>query len=166
MESPINKFFTFLILLYFDGLCEALLSICFLPEHAGDCLIFSSSVKDHLLPEGLQSGRKYRFCVLSNKISFPAWSCRVHTNFEQRKWKQTNYLRRRLGSTKSFDRIFSYSKKLWYQGGCDECVFAGQNVFLGPKIHLPPPECYAEFQHLHLIHVVNCCFQMRFQKKH
>ena len=49
---------------------------------------------------------------------------------------------------------------------CDECVFAGQNVFLGPTIHVLRPECFVESHYLHLIHVVCCCFQMRFQKKH
>ena len=36
----------------------------------------------------------------------------------------------------------------------DERVFASQNVFLGPTIHLPHPEYYVESHHLHLIHVV------------
>ena len=45
---------------------------------------------------------------------------------------------------------------------CDECVFAGQNVFLGPTTHLPRPECFFESHHLRLMHVVHCCFQMRF----
>ena len=49
---------------------------------------------------------------------------------------------------------------------CDECVFAGQNVFLGPTTHLTRPECCFESHHLHLIHVVHCCFQMCFQKRH
>ena len=45
-------------------------------------------------------------------------------------------------------------------------MLAGQNVFLGPTTHLPRPECYVESHHLHLIHVVYCCFQMRLQKWH
>ena len=51
-------------------------------------------------------------------------------------------------------------------GCCDECVLAGQNVFLGPTIHLPRPECCVKSHHLHLIHLVYCCFQMRLQKRH
>ena len=46
---------------------------------------------------------------------------------------------------------------------CEECEVAGQNVFLGPTIHLPRPECLAESHRSHLEHVVCCCFQMRFQ---
>ena len=51
---------------------------------------------------------------------------------------------------------------------CDECVFAGQNVFQGPAIHLPRLDCYVKSHHLHMIHLVYwyCCFQMRFQKRH
>ena len=30
------------------------------------------------------------------------------------------------------------------QRRCDECVPAGQNVFLGPTTHLPRPDCYVE----------------------
>ena len=48
---------------------------------------------------------------------------------------------------------------------CDECVFARQNVFRGPNTHLIRPEYYFESQHLRLINLVNCCFQMRFQNK-
>ena len=48
---------------------------------------------------------------------------------------------------------------------CDECVLAGQNVFLGPTNHLPRPIFYVESHHLRQIHVVYCCFQMRFQKR-
>ena len=47
---------------------------------------------------------------------------------------------------------------------CDECVLAGQNVFLGPTIHLPRLEGSVESHHLRLIHLVYCCFQMRFQR--
>ena len=47
---------------------------------------------------------------------------------------------------------------------CDECVFAGRNVFLGPTIHLPRPKRYFESLRLRLIHLVHYCFQMRFQK--
>ena len=39
---------------------------------------------------------------------------------------------------------------------CDECVVAGQNVFLGPTIHLHRPDCCVESHHLHLLHAVYC----------
>ena len=53
---------------------------------------------------------------------------------------------------------------IWYS--CDECVVAGQNVLRGPTIHLPRLECCVKSHHLHLIHLVYFCFQMRFQKKY
>ena len=49
---------------------------------------------------------------------------------------------------------------------CDEYVLAGQNVFQGPTIHLPRLECCVESHRLHLLHLMCCCFQMRFQKGH
>ena len=47
----------------------------------------------------------------------------------------------------------------------DECVFDGQNVFLGPTIHLPCPEYSFESHHSHLMYVTHYYFQMRFQKE-
>ena len=61
-------------------------------------------------------------------------------------------------------RIFG---TIWNKGlDCDESVLAGQTVFLGPTTHLPRPEFYVESHHLHSIHIVYCCFQMRSQKRH
>ena len=37
---------------------------------------------------------------------------------------------------------------------CYEFVVAGQNVFPGPAIHLPRPECCVESHQLHLILLV------------
>ena len=45
----------------------------------------------------------------------------------------------------------------------DECVAAGQNVYLGPTIHLPRRELCFESHHLYLTHVVNCSLRKRFQ---
>ena len=47
---------------------------------------------------------------------------------------------------------------------CDECVAAGQNVFLAPTIHLPRPEYCFESHHSHLIYVIQYCFQKLLQK--
>ena len=37
---------------------------------------------------------------------------------------------------------------------CDECVVAGQNVFLGPANHLSRPKYYFESRHSYITHVV------------
>ena len=50
-------------------------------------------------------------------------------------------------------------------GHCDEWVFAGQNLFLGPTTHLLRPKCCFESHHFRLMNVVHCCLQMRSQKK-
>ena len=42
---------------------------------------------------------------------------------------------------------------------CDDCVTAGQIVFLGPTIHSPRPEYCFEFYHSYLIYVIHYCFQ-------
>ena len=44
-------------------------------------------------------------------------------------------------------------------------MVAGQNVFLGPTIHLPRPECLVESHRSHLEHVVCCCFSDAFSKE-
>ena len=61
---------------------------------------------------------------------------------------------------------FKTSKSVKRVQHCDNYVVAGQNVFLGPTIHLPRLEFSVESHHSHLIHLVYCCFQMRFQKRY
>ena len=43
---------------------------------------------------------------------------------------------------------------LFVQSPCDECVVAGQNVFLGPTNHLSCPKYFFESRHLYITHVV------------
>ena len=87
---------------------------------------------------------------------------------EQKQYiEQLRFLRfRSEESTRSFRIEVRLKKNLSEKGNCEECVFAGQNVFLGSTTHLPRPECYVESHHLHLIYLVHCYFQMRFQKRH
>ena len=47
---------------------------------------------------------------------------------------------------------------------CDKCVVAGQNVYLGPTIHLPRPKYCFESQHSYLPSVVYYSFRIRFQR--
>ena len=47
---------------------------------------------------------------------------------------------------------------------CDEFVFAGQNMFLGPTIHLPRLKCCFESHHSHLTHKLYSSAQIRSQK--
>ena len=124
----------------FDGLCEALLSICFLPEHAGNCLIFSSSVKDHLLPEGLQSGRKYRFCVFSNKNSIPTEELQIPYSlrtakmkaiklFEKATWFNEILLKKTL-----IPKWWNLSQNIW----CSETIHYIGDFFLGRNWKMLP----------------------------
>ena len=70
-----------------------------------------------------------------------------------------------IDSVKSFAHFNAIeTKKFFLIGNCDECVIAGQNVFLGPTIHLPRPEFYFESHHLYLTHVVYHSFRIGFQK--
>ena len=70
----------------------------------------------------------------------------------------------------NFIRVIAYSlhefsfepPKMFQLQQCDECVFVGQNVFLGSTTHLPRPECFFESRHFCLVLVVRCYFQMRF----
>ena len=47
----------------------------------------------------------------------------------------------------------------------DECVIAGQNVFLGPAINLPCLGRFPESHHSRLIHAMYCSYRIRFQKR-
>ena len=49
---------------------------------------------------------------------------------------------------------------------CDECLAAGQNVFLGPRAHLARPEGFLKSQQFCLMTLVHCYFQMPFEKRH
>ena len=68
--------------------------------------------------------------------------------------------------TKSCPQKERFFKLMFANGDCDECVVAGQNVFLGPTIHLPRHECFVESHHFHLSFLICCCFQVRFHRKH
>ena len=48
---------------------------------------------------------------------------------------------------------------------CNECVVAGQNLFLGPTIHLPRLEYCFQFHHSHLTNVVYYFFRTHYQKE-
>ena len=47
---------------------------------------------------------------------------------------------------------------------CDEYAFVGQNVFLGPLLHLPCPYYFFQSHHWYPTHIMSCFFWLRFQK--
>ena len=66
--------------------------------------------------------------------------------------------------SKTIKCCFSVINSYYFLSYCDECVFAGQNVFLGGTIHLPCPEYCLQSHHSHMIYVIQNCFRMRFKR--
>ena len=60
--------------------------------------------------------------------------------------------------------IFARTTVIFMLYLCDECVVAGQNVYLGPTIHLPRPEGYFESHHSRSVHEMFCFFRTRSRK--
>ena len=63
-----------------------------------------------------------------------------------------------------FSRENTKMSQISFLNCCEECVFAGHNVFLGPTIHLLCLECCFNSHNSHLIYVKHNSFQMRFQR--
>ena len=60
--------------------------------------------------------------------------------------------------------LFDFLSRSWHlvSRRCDECVIAGQNVFLGPTIHLSHLGSFPESHHSSLNHDMYCSFCIRF----